>query len=162
MIVAVEVDEALLALKIAFLVLLYLFIWLVVRSATRDLRSAAPQESIILGPAEAEELRQEHGGTRSARLVVLSSPSLANGSTVELTVPMSVGRGAENGIRIDSDDYVSSRHAQFEVRADGLWIEDAGSTNGTFVNGARVTSARLLQQGDVVRIGQTDLLVEAA
>ncbi|HEY7732204.1 MAG TPA: FHA domain-containing protein [Gaiellaceae bacterium] len=160
--VAVEVDEALLALKIGFLVLLYLFIWLVVRSATRDLRAAPPQESIVLGAAEAEALRAAYESSRAARLVVLSSPSLSQGATVELTAPVSVGRGAENGLRIDSDDYVSSRHAQFEVRADGLWLEDAGSTNGTFVNGARVTTARQLQQGDVVRIGQTDLLVEAA
>jgi pSer/pThr/pTyr-binding forkhead associated (FHA) protein len=162
-IVAVEVDEALLALKIAFLVLLYLFIWLVVRSATRDLQATAPQESIVLGAAEAEALRAAHGGSaRTARLVVLASPSLAHGATVELSSPTSVGRGTENGIRIEGDDFVSSRHAQFEVRPDGLWVEDAGSTNGTFVNGARVTTARQLQQGDVVRIGQTDLRVEAA
>jgi pSer/pThr/pTyr-binding forkhead associated (FHA) protein len=158
---ALEVDEALLGLKIGFLVLLYLFIWVVVRSATRDLRSAPAQESIVLGPAEAEELRAALP-RRVARLLVLSSPTLSEGTTVELTQPTSVGRGAENGLRIDGDDYVSSRHAQFEVRADGVWVEDAGSTNGTFVNGARVTSACRLQEGDVVRIGQTDLLVEAA
>lgn len=158
---ALEVDEALLALKISFLVLLYLFIWLVVRSATRDLRSAPAQESIILGPAEAGELRAALP-QRTARLLVLSSPSLSQGATVELNAPTTVGRGAENGLRMDGDDFVSSRHAQFEVRSDGLWLEDAGSTNGTFVNGARVTTARQLQTGDVVRIGQTDLRVEAA
>ena len=63
-------------------------------------------------------------------------------------------------IRLDADTTVSSRHATLSRRADGLWVEDAGSTNGTFVNGARVTSARL-QPGDVIRIGHTDLLVEA-
>jgi pSer/pThr/pTyr-binding forkhead associated (FHA) protein len=158
---AVEVDEALLALKVAFLVLLYLFIWLVVRSATRDLRAAPAQESIILGPGEAEELRAALP-QRTARLLVLSSPTLSQGATVELSAPTTVGRGAENGLRMDGDDFVSSRHAQFEVRPDGLWLEDTGSTNGTFVNGARVTTARQLQTGDVVRIGQTDLRVEAA
>jgi pSer/pThr/pTyr-binding forkhead associated (FHA) protein len=56
---------------------------------------------------------------------------------------------------------VSSRHAVIEPRPDGLWVSDAGSTNGTFVNGARVTDARLLQDGDVIRIGQTDLKVGA-
>mgnify|MGYP000164970850 FL=1 len=161
MTVAVEVDEALLALKIAFLVLLYLFIWLVVRSATRDLRGAPAQESIVLGPAEAEELRAALP-RRAARLVVVASPSLAPGATVELDAATSVGRGAENELRIDGDDFVSSRHAQFEVRQDGLWLADAGSTNGTYVNGARVTTARQLREGDVVRIGQTDLRVEAA
>jgi pSer/pThr/pTyr-binding forkhead associated (FHA) protein len=72
-----------------------------------------------------------------------------------------VGRGAENAIRLDGDTTVSSRHATLDSRADGLWVEDAGSTNGTFVNGAPVTTRRLLQPGDVIRIGHTDLLVEA-
>lgn len=165
MIAAVEVEEALLALKIAFLVLLYVFIWLVVRSATRDLRQA-PQESIVLGAAEARELRAQNAVNSSAnagaqaRLLVLQSPSLEAGSQVELTAPTSVGRGSENGIQIDGDDFVSSRHARFEVRTDGVWVEDTGSTNGTFVNGARVTTARQLQGGDVVRIGRTDLQVQ--
>jgi pSer/pThr/pTyr-binding forkhead associated (FHA) protein len=164
---ALEADEALLALKIGFLVLLYLFIWVIVRSATRDLR-ATPQESIILNPSEAAELRAAAGpqapapaaSVAPARLVVVSSPSLAAGSSVELTAPTHVGRGAENGMRLDGDEYVSSRHARFEPRPDGLWVEDADSRNGTFVNGSRVTTARLLRAGDVVRIGQTDLEVQ--
>ncbi len=156
---AIEVDEALLALKVAFLVLLYLFIWLIVRSATRDLK-VAPQESIILGPDEAARLRAEIA-PRSVRLVVLASPALQQGATVEIVVPTHVGRGAENGLRLDDDDFVSSRHARLDPRPDGLWVEDVGSTNGTYVNGARVTTARLLQSGDVVRIGQTDLQVAA-
>ena len=156
---AIEVDEALLALKVAFLVLLYLFIWLIVRSATRDLK-VAPQESIILGPDEAARLRAEIA-PRSVRLVVLASPALQQGATVEIVVPTHVGRGAENGLRLDDDDFVSSRHARLDPRPDGLRVEDVGSTNGTYVNGARVTTARLLQSGDVVRIGQTDLQVAA-
>jgi pSer/pThr/pTyr-binding forkhead associated (FHA) protein len=156
---AIDVDEALLALKIAFLVLLYLFIWAIVRSATRDLRTDS-QESIILSPADAAELRAA-AAPRSTRLVVMTSPALRPGTSVELSAPTQIGRGAENGVQLDGDDFVSSRHARFEPRGDGIWVEDAGSTNGTFVNGARVTSARLLQPGDVVRIGQTDLRVEA-
>jgi pSer/pThr/pTyr-binding forkhead associated (FHA) protein len=156
---AVEVDEALLALKIAFLVLLYLFIWLIVRSATRDIRTV-PQESIVLSGAEAADLRARvNAAAKGARLVVLSSPTLEEGTTVEVNGLTPVGRGAENAMRLEGDDYVSSRHATIDARPDGLWIADVGSTNGTFVNGARVTTARLLQPGDVVRIGQTDLQV---
>jgi pSer/pThr/pTyr-binding forkhead associated (FHA) protein len=159
-IVAVTADEALLGLKVGFLVLLYLFVWLVVRSATRGLSAGAPQESIIIPPAEAAALRAAHRiGPR--RVVVLTSPALEPGTSIELTNSARVGRGAENAIRLDADTTVSSRHATIDTRADGLWVEDDGSTNGTFVNGARVTSARLLQPGDVIRIGHTDLLVEA-
>lgn len=159
MIGALEPDATLLALKIGFLVLLYLFILFVVRSATRDLRTA-PQESIILSPNEVAKLR---GGAmiRPRRLLVRSSPVLRPGSTVEVGARTAVGRGPENTMRLDGDEYVSGRHALLDPRPDGLWIEDAGSTNGTYVNGARVSSARQLRRGDIVRIGQTDLEVEA-
>ncbi|MGL6278542.1 MAG: FHA domain-containing protein [Gaiella sp.] len=155
---ALTTDEALLALKVGFLVLLYVFVWVVVRTATRNV-VAAPQESIILSAGEAAELRAQLAPT-AARFVVAASPVHAPGSAIEVTGSMSVGRGSEHGIRLDGDTTVSSRHAVVERRADGLWLEDAGSTNGTFVNGSRIDGWRLLQPGDVVRIGHTDLVVE--
>ena len=160
---AIDAEETLLVLKVAFLVLLYLFIWAVVRSATRDLRTA-PQESLVIGAQEADVLRARYGQvveTPSARLLVMSSPALDVGSTLEVTAPIRLGRGGENAVELAGDDFVSSRHAVLEPRNDGLWVEDIGSTNGTFVNGARVTTARVLRAGDVVRIGQTELRVEA-
>ena len=156
---AVTVDETLLALKVGFLMLLYLFVWLVVRSATRGLSEGAPQESIIVPAAEAAALRAALAPP-SHRVVVLTSPTLQPGTAIELTSTAGVGRGPENAVRLDGDTTVSARHATLDSRTDGLWVEDAGSTNGTFVNGARVTSARLLAPGDVVRIGHTDLRVE--
>ena len=161
MTMAVTVDEALLGLKVAFLVLLYLFVWLVVRSATRGLSAGAPQESIVIPAADAAVLRAAAGISTARRVVVLQSPALEPGTAIELTNSALVGRAVESTIRLDADTTVSSRHATIDSRTDGLWVEDAGSTNGTFVNGARVTSARLLQPGDVIRIGHTDLLVEA-
>ena len=155
-----DTDEILLVLKVAFLVLLYLFVWLVVRSATRGLSAGAPQESIVIPAAEAAALRAAIGPP-SQRVVVVQSPALEPGSSFELNGATRIGRGAENAIRLDEDSTVSSRHAVLDSRSDGVWVEDAGSTNGTFVNGARVTSARLLQPGDIVRIGHTDLRVEA-
>jgi pSer/pThr/pTyr-binding forkhead associated (FHA) protein len=160
---SLDTEQTLLALKIGFLVLLYLFIWAVVRSVTRDLR-AAPQESIILSAEEANELRGRYEPVvqaPTARLLVLGSPALQQGTTLDLKEPTRLGRGAENAIRLDGDDFASTRHALLEPRPDGLWVEDVGSTNGTFVNGARVTTARHLVEGDVVRIGKTDLRVEA-
>ncbi len=159
MIGALDADETLLALKVAFLVLLYVFVWFVARSATRDLR-AAPQESIVLSAQEAEQARARYLPP-PARLVVVESPALTVGTVLELTSATGIGRGAENTMRLEGDDFVSSRHAVLEPRADGLWVEDAGSTNGTYVNGARVTTPRLLRRGDVVRIGQTDMRVES-
>lgn len=162
---SVAVDEALLALKLAFLVLLYLFIWRIVRSAARDLRAPQAhahghaQESVILSPAEIAALERERG--RPPRLVVLESPALTPGREIVVdSAPVALGRAAGNDVRLDGDEFASSQHARFEPREDGLWVVDTGSTNGTFVNGARVTESRRLRRGDVVRIGGTDLRVE--
>ncbi len=159
MIAALDSEGTLLALKVAFLAGLYVFILFLLRSATKDIRTA-PQESIVLSARDAADLRALHV-TPLRRLTVLTSPVLREGSTVELAGPTRVGRGAENGMRLDGDEFVSSRHATIDPRDDGLWVEDAGSTNGTFVNGSPVTTPRLLHPGDVLRIGQTDLKVES-
>ena len=156
-----QVETTLLALKIAFLVLLYLFIWRIVRSAARDLR--LPQESMILGPqqAAAAGLVPQPQSLELGRLVVLSSPALDEGDVVALDAhPLTVGRGRNNDIALPQDDFASSRHARFEPRRDGVYVEDIGSTNGTFVNGIRLTRDRRLIPGDVVRVGETDLRFE--
>jgi hypothetical protein len=155
---ALNADETLLVLKIAFLVLLYGFIVLIVRTATRDL-GGAPQESIVLGAAEAAELRAELG-LRPTRLLVVDGPGPAPGTVIDLDVPTVLGRDPGTGIRLDGDDFASGRHARLDPRPDGLWVEDLGSTNGTWVNGERVTAGRMLHPGDVLRVGKTELVLE--
>jgi hypothetical protein len=158
-IASAQVETTLLALKIAFLVLLYLFIWRIVRSAARDLR--LPQESMILAPQQAAGLVRPTVARELGRLVVLASPALEPGDVLTLdSHPLTVGRGASNDVSLTVDEYASGRHARFEPRRDGVFVEDVGSTNGTFVNGIRVTRERRLVPGDVVRIGETDLRFE--
>lgn len=154
-----ETDETLLIGKIAFLVLLYVFILFVMRSATKGM-TQAPQESIVLGAAEASALRAEHG-LPPRRLLVLSSPDLGEGRTIEIAVPTVVGRDATSSIRLEHDEFASSRHARIEPRPEGAWVDDLGSTNGTFVNDKRLKRARLAKPGDVIRIGATELQVQA-
>jgi pSer/pThr/pTyr-binding forkhead associated (FHA) protein len=159
MLASVEVQTVLLFLKICFLVLLYLFIWRIVRSAARDLR--LPQESMILSPQQAAGLLPQQASRELGRLVVLKSPALEEGDVYTVdSSPLTVGRGANNDLAISGDEYASTRHARFEPRRDGIWIEDIGSTNGTFVNGIRLTRDRRLTPCDVVRIGETDLRFE--
>ena len=156
---SVAVDEVLLILKIAFLVLLYLFIWRIVRTASRDLR--LPQESFVLAPSGAG-VRTSRPGRPSGRLVVVKSPDLDEGQDFELdSAQLTIGRGRNNDIAISSDEYASARHARFEPRQDGVWVQDLGSTNGTYLNGARLEHPRRLTQGDIVRIGDTDLRYDA-
>jgi hypothetical protein len=161
MVASAQVETTLVFLKIGFLVLLYLFIWRIVRSAARDLR--LPQESMILAPqqAAAAGLLPQPSGRELGHLVVLSSPVLEAGETFTLdSHPLTVGRGTNNDVPLPADEYASTRHARFEPRRDGVWIEDIGSTNGTFVNGIRLTRERKLTPGDVVRVGETDLRFE--
>ena len=156
---SVAVDELLLVLKIAFLVLLYLFIWRIVRTASRDLR--LPQESFILAPSAAAGVHASRPGPVTGRLVVVKSVDLQDGEGFELnSAQLTIGRGNQNDIPIATDEYASARHARFEPRQDGVWVQDLGSTNGTFLNGTRLDRPRRLAQGDIVRVGETDLRYE--
>jgi pSer/pThr/pTyr-binding forkhead associated (FHA) protein len=151
---AVEVEAVLLGLKVGFLVLLYLFIWRIVRSVAKDLR--LPQESFVLAPqqAAAAGLGRSHAGT----LVVLSSPALAADTERDLdSSAVTIGRAPENDLALDEDEFASVQHARIEPRRDGVWLEDLGSTNGTFLNGVKLTQPRKLSSGDVIRVGETDL-----
>jgi hypothetical protein len=158
---SVDVEGVLLLLKACFLILLYLFIWRIVRTASRDLR--LPQESFILAPQEAAAvgLRPEPE-LNMGRLVVLKSTAIDENTEFVLdSAGISIGRGGPNEVRLDGDDFASAQHARVEPRRDGVWIEDVGSTNGTFVNGVRLSRARKLAAGDLVRVGETDLRFEA-
>jgi hypothetical protein len=154
----VDVEELLLGLKIAFLVLLYLFIWRIVRTASKDLR--LPQESFILDPEQAAALRKPEE-FQTGELVVLQSPALVEGERYTLnSAPFTIGRSHDNDVSLDADEFASSRHARVEPRRDGVWLEDVDSTNGTFLNGAQVSRPRRLAPGDVIRVGETDLRFE--
>jgi pSer/pThr/pTyr-binding forkhead associated (FHA) protein len=150
-------ETVLLVLKIAFLVLLYLFIWRIVRTAGRDLR--LPQESFILRPALAGGAIGQ--AVNPGRLVVIQSQVLTVGEEFGLDAkPLTVGRGTQNDVSIDGDEFASARHVRVEPRRDGVWVSDVGSTNGTYVNGVRIDRPRKLVQGDVVRVGETELRFE--
>jgi len=158
MLYSVAVEEALLVLKVAFLVLLYLFIWRIVRSAARDVRM--PQESFILAPGSVPGLGSE-SQLETGRLVVVNSPALPEGDELTLnSSALRLGRGSDNDVNLARDEYASSKHARVEPRRDGVWVEDIGSTNGTYLNGIRLTRAKKLAPGDIVRIGETELRYE--
>lgn len=160
----------LLAGKFLFLLILYLFIYRVVRSAMRELRAAAPaaaQKSWVApaapGPGEAYvPLGSESGqGSGVWTLVVERSPCLTQGTA--FSFPLGgralAGRSSEMDIHLE-DTFVSSKHALFESTPQGLVVEDLRSTNGTQVNGEDIAERRLLQPGDRVEVGDTVFRVE--
>ena len=155
---SIAVEEALLVLKVAFLVLLYLFIWRIVRSAARDV--TMPQESFVLAPGSVPGL-DESPYVEAGKLIVVTSPALGEGEEWELnSSPLTMGRGSQNDVQLDRDEFASSTHARIEPRRDGVWVEDIGSTNGTYLNGIRLTHPKRLTPGDVLRVGETELRYE--
>jgi pSer/pThr/pTyr-binding forkhead associated (FHA) protein len=153
-----SVEPVLLALQALFLILLYLFIWRVIRSAARDLR--VPQESFIMAPSQLAAAGAA-APAPSGRLVVASSNVVEAGQTFQAgPVPLTIGRAGDNTIPLTGDDFASAHHARIEAGRDGVWIVDLNSTNGTFVNGARLDGRRKLREGDVVQVGETELRFE--
>ena len=153
--------EVLLALKIGFLVLLYLFIWRIVRTTASRERTTPHEDSMILTPAQAASVGLGPAALRSVKLVVQRSPSFEAGDAFEVdSAPLTIGRGGQNDLVLWGDEFASARHVRVEARRDGVWVQDLGSTNGTYVNGSRVAGAQRLAPGDVIRVGETDLRLE--
>jgi hypothetical protein len=155
-------EQLLLALKAIFVVVLYLFVWRVVRLSVRDLRG--PQESMVLGAAEASRAGLGTAAPRpetvDPRLVVLSSPIYPPGTLVRLRRDVTFGREGDNDVVLDGDDYVSGHHARVVVRDGARYVEDLGSTNGTHVAGHALVAEHRLRVGDEVRVGETELRYE--
>jgi FHA domain len=165
-------DIVLLAGKFIFLIVLYLFIYRVMRSSTRELRIAGPaagkQQWTAPGTAPADggsaAVATVAGGPRTTvwNLQVLRSPCIPAGAAYALQpgAHALAGRSSDMDILLE-DTFVSSKHALFEVTPNGLQVEDLRSTNGTQVNGADIDGATLLQVGDQVAVGDTVFRVEA-
>jgi hypothetical protein len=158
----------LLAGKFAFLIILYLFIYRVVRSSTRELRLAAPAakggmaQTAVASPLPAGgPAAPAAAGAGTWTLVVEASPTLSVGAALSFPQGMSAlaGRSSDMDIHLD-DTFVSSKHALFEMTSSGLQVEDLRSTNGTQVNGDDITGIRVLQAGDRVEVGDTVFRVE--
>ena len=150
-------DQLLLALKAGFVVLLFLFVWRVLRIQARDLRAVPSAGSAT----EITAFRRGTGETPlGPRLVVLSSPIYPPGTLVRLDADVAFGRAAENDVVLEGDPYASSRHSAVLVRDGERIVRDLGSTNGTFVGGAPLSGEHVLRTGDELRIGETELRYE--
>ena len=92
-----------------------------------------------------------------------AAPTLRAGERFPLDAQaLTVGRSGTNDLELRGDQYASAQHARIEPRGADVWVEDDGSTNGTYVNGRRIEAPQRLAPGDVVRIGETELRYEAA
>jgi hypothetical protein len=142
-------------LQFAFLGVLYLFLLWVARSALRDLGRPAAEPAGYFEEGEVPAAARPYSG----RLVAGRGGGLAGGETFEIGPGLVIGRALASDITID-DSYASGRHARLYDRDGHVYIEDLNSTNGTYVNGARVHAQQELRSGDVVRIGDAELRFE--
>lgn len=142
---------ALSAIKYGLLILLYLFIWRLLRRVVRDVRTQTPSGKRARG-------KERTGGAAptTASIVVVHEPDGARPRTFKLSTSMLVGRAPECEIRVD-DTYASQQHARLFGRTGGWYVEDLGSTNGTFVNDQRLGAPAMVQPGDKIRVGTTVL-----
>lgn len=137
-------DVFLLILRLLGIVLLYLFLMQVVISITRDLRKTA---------AANEGAMSKLPPVVGRLIVVDSGPSkIAPGTSFNLNPQTTIGRGPTNTIQI-SESFVSAEHTRMWFR-NGVWyVQDAGSTNGTFLNSQPARDALTARAGDVIQVG---------
>jgi pSer/pThr/pTyr-binding forkhead associated (FHA) protein len=134
------------ALKYGLLALLFLFIWRAMRWVVRGLNGDRTP------PAAAGSDRGAPSPARPSMLTVQSDGQRSR--SVRLDGSTTIGRSVECELRLD-DTYVSQQHARIFDRGGNWYVEDLGSTNGTFVNDQKLVAPAMLTPGDKVRVGQT-------
>ncbi len=144
------VEWALLALRVAFIAVLYLFLMQVTKVMLREIRTVAaarsPSSPVAASPARAVD---ERG------LIVLDPGDtwLEAGAYFDLLGETFIGRSSGNDIQIE-DPFISSEHARIIVEPDRTVFVDLGSTNGSRINGDDVRTPVTLFDGDVVQLGR--------
>ncbi|MEU6256581.1 FHA domain-containing protein [Streptomyces sp. NPDC001663] len=156
-------------MRLGFLAVLWLFVIVAVQVIRSDLfgtrvtqrgsrREAGRQQQPARQQAAPPQQRQQGGGRqrRNAPTKLVVSEGTLTGTTVALQgQTITLGRAHDSTIVLD-DDYASSRHARIYPDRDGNWIvEDLGSTNGTYLDRSRLTTATPIPLGAPIRIGKT-------
>ena len=148
--------EPLLAvLKLLCLALLYLFFLRVLRAVWAELKPPPPAPP----PPPPAPRRREPTPSKGRRRgggghLVIVAPSEQKGRSFELNGELTVGRAAGCQVALE-DNYVSQLHARVFTRDGGVWVEDLGSTNGTYLNDQRVSAPLALRRGDLLKVGST-------
>ncbi len=153
-----DLQVPILAAKALLLLLLFAFIYAVVRRGIGDLRSVPEDETFVPGGAQrdrpgAYNIESRNG---SAALVVEDSEVLVPNTRYPVeSGTTNIGRSSASDIVLKNDDYASGHHARLTRHGGLLYVEDIDSTNGTYVNGRKAVGATPLRSGDRVRVGST-------
>jgi hypothetical protein len=136
--------------RAGFLVLLWLFVLAALRVVRSDLYAAAGLKVSVPGFRRSAA----KGGGKAPRQLVVTHGALA-GTRIALDGrPILIGRADDSTLVLD-DDYASTRHARISLRGTDWYVEDLGSTNGTYLDRAKVTAPLRVPLGVPIRIGKT-------
>ncbi len=149
--------------RVGFLILLCLFVWAAIRVIRADLRTATDVK-YVAAPSRRNARRIAKGDRDRARpsglgpmlptMLVVTAGSLA-GTRLRLgDGPILMGRAEDSTLVLD-DDYASTRHARLIREGDNFYLEDLGSTNGTYLDRNRIQSPTAVPVGVPIRIGRT-------
>jgi len=138
--------------RAGFLALLWIFVLFSLRVVRSDLYGAAGLRALVPGGGRA----RGRGRVRTARQLLVTQGPLT-GTRISLdSRPILIGRADDSTLVLD-DDYASTRHARIAQQGDDWYVEDLGSTNGTYLDQQRVQGPLLVAPGQPIRIGQTAL-----
>lgn len=147
-------------IRFAYLAILWIFVLSAISVIRSDMFGArVPEAGRGRGaaPGRAAKTAKPPGRRRGAPTHVLVVEGANSGERADLDqAPILIGRGNDAAIRLD-DDYVSTRHARIAASGEQWFVEDLGSTNGTYLGSVRITQPTTLTLGAQVRIGKTIL-----
>jgi hypothetical protein len=153
-----EYDPISVALKFGFLVVLYLFLLWIARSALKDLRRTVAPAPDATGFHQAPAFSAA-SGRGDCWLIAERGGGLDQGERFDLIGGLSIGRSRDADVQIE-DRYASGIHARIFNREGRTYVEDMSSTNGTLLNDAELKGEAELVDGDIVRIGDTEFRFE--
>jgi pSer/pThr/pTyr-binding forkhead associated (FHA) protein len=141
-------------LKLCLLALLYLFFLRVLWAVWAEVRGPRPAKTGNSAKTRTPWVRSRGG---PATRLVVDKPAAQKGAAFEIGPEVTVGRAAGCHIALPDDTFVSQLHARVFERSGQVYVEDLGSTNGTYVNGHRVSAPTPMHKGDSLQVGSTVL-----
>ncbi|MDN5860890.1 MAG: FHA domain-containing protein [Pseudonocardia sp.] len=135
--------------RAGFLVLLWLFVLAALRVVRSDLYAASGLRALVPGGR-----RPRRAGRRAPRQLLVTQGALAGTRITLDSRPILIGRADDSTLVLD-DDYASTRHARIAMQGEEWYVEDLGSTNGTYLDRSKVTGPTRVPLGVPVRIGKT-------
>lgn len=158
-----EFEPIAVALKFGFLAVLYLFLLWVARSALKELRRTARGLGGETGVHRLDDRGAESRGAlpREAWLVVERGAAPRPGVRFDLFGGLTIGRSADADVRLD-DPFASQIHCRLYPHGSAYYVEDMGSTNGTYLNSQPLSRPEPLAPNDRVRIGEAEFRYEAS